>query len=89
MGCSNFGSSEKYKIVKTFQEVNNNYKSSLIQSTKTYDIYHYKIINIPNTNDNMEEEYYKIARFMFKYENMNFLSNIYLKNMISNKQFIT
>ena len=29
-------------------------------------------INIPNPNDNMEEEYYKIARFMFKYENMNF-----------------
>ena len=51
MGCSNFGSSEKYKILKTFQEVNNNYKSSLIQSTKTYDIYHYKIINISNTDD--------------------------------------
>lgn len=29
-------------------------------------------INIPNPNDNMEKEYYNIAKFLFKYENMNF-----------------
>ena len=51
MGCSNFGSSEKYKTIKIFQESNINIKCSLIQSTKTEDIYHYKKINISDTND--------------------------------------
>ncbi len=51
MGCSDFGSSEKYKTIKIFKEANNNCKCSLIQSTKTYDIYHYKIINISDSDD--------------------------------------
>jgi len=51
MGCNDFDSSEKYKTLKTFQQENNNCKCSLIQSTKTYDIYHYKIIKISDTDE--------------------------------------
>ena len=51
MGCSDFGSSEKYKTVKTFQPDENNYKCSLIQSTITKDIFYYKIINLSDLDD--------------------------------------